>query len=309
MSKGNGHFLAPDWVAVDWGTTHLRAWAMDAQGRPLAEAASDRGMSRLSPTDFEPALLELIEPWLSLGQLTVIACGMAGSRQGWAEAKYATVPCTPFADPGATRAPASDPRIRVFLLSGLSQPRPDDVMRGEETQIAGLLSKDPDFDGVVCLPGTHTKWARVSAGEVVSFQTFMTGELFALLTEKSVLTHSVTGQGWEEAAFEVAIGRALSDPHKLAAELFGIRARHLLRGADHAANKARLSGLLIGAELAGSRPYWLGHRIVLIGAEKLCDRYDSALSLQGALVERASGEDMTLRGLTAAYNRLKEHAN
>ena len=105
----------------------------------------------------------------------------------------------------------------MAVLPGLSQARPADVMRGEETQIAGLLAADPGFDGVACLPGTHTKWARVSAGEVVSFRTCMTGELFALLSERSVLRHAVGGEGFEEAAFAEALSDAIARPEALAA--------------------------------------------------------------------------------------------
>ena len=85
--------MRPDWIAVDWGTSNLRAWAMGPEG-VLAHVSSDEGMGKLSRDAFEPALLRLLEPWLS-GPTTVIACGMVGSRQGWCEAPYRTVPCTP----------------------------------------------------------------------------------------------------------------------------------------------------------------------------------------------------------------------
>ena len=169
-----------DWIAVDWGTSRLRAWAM-RDGVPVADAASDKGMGVLDRTGFEAALRELIEPWLGSDVMMVVACGMVGSRQGWAEAAYAAVPCAPSSG-RATRANTRDPRLSVHILPGLKQNDPADVMRGEETQIAGHLARAPGFDGVICLPGTHTKWAQISAGEVVSFRTFMTGEMFALLS-------------------------------------------------------------------------------------------------------------------------------
>ncbi len=117
----------------------------------------------------------------------------------------------------------------------------------------------PGFDGVLCLPGTHSKWVHLSAGEVVSFQTFMTGEMFALLSEQSVLRHGMAGEGWDEAAFDEGVSDALSRPERIGARLFALRAEGLMSGLVPAAARARLSGLLIGhgtgrraALLAGS---------------------------------------------------------
>lgn len=288
-----------DWIAADWGTTRLRVWGMRGT-EPLWRDASDRGMGALAPHEFEGALGAL------LGERAgppVIACGMVGARQGWVEAPYAAVPCAPLGDP--VRAPGS---LDVRVLPGLSQASPPDVMRGEETQIAGLLAEAPRFDGVAVLPGTHTKWARLSAGEVVSFRTAMTGELFALLAERSVLRHSV---GAEEAAeetgtaFAEAVADALARPEALAVSLFGVRAASLLQGTPPAAARARLSGLLIGAELAALRPYWLGQEVAVIADGGLARAYREALAAQGCPVRGWSAEALTLAGLSAAHRRLE----
>ncbi len=184
-----------DWIAVDWGTSTLRAWAISATGAVKAEAASRDGMGALRPGGFEPALLGLIGPWLPPQRaVDVVACGMVGAREGWVEAGYAGVPAPPLAQ-GLRRAKAADPRLRVFVLGGLSQTRPADVMRGEETQIAGHLALGGTRDGVVVLPGTHTKWVEIKDGAVFHFASFMTGELFALLAERSVLRHAVSVNG------------------------------------------------------------------------------------------------------------------
>lgn len=289
--------IEPAWIAVDWGTSNLRAWAMGPDG-VLAEASSDEGMGKLSRDGFEPALLRLIGPWLA-GRPPVVACGMVGSRQGWCEAPYRTVPCTPL-DPGAlVLAPVTDARLKVSIAPGLKQLSPADVMRGEETQIAGALRLMPGYDGVLCLPGTHSKWVHISAGEVVSFQTFMTGEMFALLSEASVLRHGMQGGGWDEAAFDAAVSDALSKPEKLGARLFSLRAEGLVAGLTPHAARARLSGLLIGTELAAAKPYWLGQRVTLIGAENLSAAYARALSSQGVVAERLSATDCTLAGLAS----------
>jgi len=301
---GNAPPIA-DWIAVDWGTTHLRAWAMDKTGTVLAGDRSKSGMSRLARADFEPALLRLVAPWLGTRRTRVVACGMVGSRQGWAEAPYRTAPCAAAPD-ALIAAPAHDPRLDMRLIPGIRQSDPADVMRGEETQIAGFLAARPDFDGILCLPGTHSKWVHVSAGEVVSFRTFMTGELFALLAHRSVLRHSVAADGWDDAAFLGAVADALSRPESVAARLFSLRAETLVGDLTPQTARARLSGMLIGMELAAARPYWLGQNIELIGATALCRIYAAALAAQGADPDSNDGERMTIAGLTAAHSQTRE---
>lgn len=295
--------ITADWIAVDWGTTRLRAWAMARGGGVRAEAASEAGMSTLARDGYEPALLSLVAPWLGEGPTDVVACGMVGSRQGWIEAPYAAAPCPALPD-GFARAPTTDPRLRVHVVPGIRQARPADVMRGEETQIAGFLALNDGWDGIVCLPGTHTKWVEVSAGEVVSFQTFMTGELFALLSGASVLRHTIASDGWDDAAFAAALDDAMTRPEALAARLFGLRAGALLDGTPPETARARLSGLLIGAELAAARPYWLGRQVAVIGAGGLGRHYVTALGAQGVPATLADAPRMTRAGLEAAHTRL-----
>ena len=293
---------APDWIAVDWGTSNLRVWAMSG-ATPVDQATSDKGMGELAPDQFEPILADLIKPWPA--NLPIFACGMLGAKQGWVEAAYRKTPCAAVA-PSAdlTKAPAKS--LNVQIAPGICQNAPADVMRGEETQIAGYLAQDPDFDGILCLPGTHTKWVHISAGEVVSFRTFMSGELFALLSEHSVLRHSVNTDQWDADAFTAAVGDTMSRPERLAADLFGLRASDLLQGQTASTARAKLSGLLIGAELAAARPYWLGQPVVLIGAPALTELYAAALAAQGVTAPRADSAPLTLAGLTAIYTTWKD---
>lgn len=286
------------WIAVDWGTSHVRAWLMRGDGAVLDRRSSAQGMGTLEHDGFEAALRALVGDALPA---PVLACGMVGSRQGWAEAPYAAVPCAPPSAAEAVQVPGTDLDVRI--LPGVKQARPADVMRGEETQIAGFLATSPGFDGVICLPGTHTKWAHVSAGEIVSFRTAMTGEMFALLSERSVLRHSM-GEGWDAEAFAAGVDQSLSRPERLAAALFSLRAEGLLDGLAGDAARARLSGLLLGAELASMRPYWLGQKVALIGAERLSAAYAEALSGQGVPTQMAGAEEMTLAGLKAAYTQI-----
>lgn len=301
MSGGRG---AVDWIAVDWGSSNLRAWAMAADGAVVAEASSGAGATTLPPEGFEAALLAVVAPWLADGVRTeAMVCGMAGARGAWVEAAYASVPCPPV--PAAFARPdVRDPRLSVRILPGLRQERPADVMRGEETQIAGLLAAEPGFDGVACLPGTHTKWAHVREGLVVSFGSFMTGEIFALLAHQSVLRKTVGAEGWSEEDFLEAASDGLSRPERVAGRLFGLRAEALLHGLAPERARARLSGMLIGAELAGARAYWLGREVVLIGAPALAAAYRDALALAGLEARIVDATAMTRGGLAAAHGLL-----
>ena len=292
-----------DWIAVDWGTSNMRAWAMSASGTVLAETSSDQGMGKLSKDCFEPALLKVAGHWIN-GPTTIIACGMVGSRQGWVEAPYAAVPC-PALSQGLVRASANNPDLQVHVIPGIKQIDPADVMRGEETQVAGFLARNPDWDGVICLPGTHTKWVHVSADEVVSFQTFMTGELFDTIARQTILRHSITAGEWDDSAFQTGLGDAMARPEKLAARLFALRADDLLNDVSNGVIRARLSGLLIGAELAAAKPYWLGQQIAVIGESGISKLYVEALGAQFASAIQAQAAANTIAGLTAAYRRLK----
>lgn len=295
------------WIAADWGTSNLRLWALAASGAVLAVRSSPKGMGTLAPDEFEPALLELAGDLLAPDRVTmVLVCGMAGARQGWAEAPYRAVPCAP-AGPGAIGAHSHDGRLSVRILPGLSQARPPDVMRGEETQLAGFLAEAPGFDGIICLPGTHTKWVRLSAGEVQEFHTVMTGETFAFYSRQSVLRHALDS-AWDEPAFLTALDEALARPESVATSLFAIRARSLLADAGPGTARARLSGLLIGLELAATRSAWQGRSVVVIGTPGIAAHYVTALNHLGTTASLTDGAGLVLAGLRAAYQHLQEQS-
>ena len=229
--------MSERWIAIDWGTSNLRAWLMDGTTAE-AQAASGDGMGSLTPDAFEPALLKLAKPWLAEhGRLDAVACGMVGARQGWREAPYVSVPSPPLDPARFVHAPCSDARLTVTIVHGMSQDDPSEIMRGEETQLAGLLALDPGFDGMACLPGTHSKWARLAGGRMRGFATFMTGELFSLLDRQSVLRH-VTGDGRDDTAFAGGVTDGLADPASLVSSLFGIRAAALVAGLKPASANA-----------------------------------------------------------------------
>ncbi|PZQ51327.1 MAG: 2-keto-3-deoxy-galactonokinase [Rhodovulum sulfidophilum] len=294
-------WVAADWVAVYWGPTHMRAWALGPDNRVLAEAESEAGTLSLAPGQFEPKLLDVILDWLDLTRVThVYVCGMAGARQGWSESPYVTVPGTPRGAVPLVDPMVKDDSIRVHILPGMRQDKPADVMRGEETQMAGLIAREPGFDGVACLPGTHPKWVHISAGEIVSFATYMTGEVFGLLSGASVLHYTMDAGGWSDAHFAEAVEEALAFPEHISRKLFGIRAEALLFDLSPGASRARLSGLLVGAELAAARPYWLGRDVVLVGESVMAAVYERALGICGVKPRHHDPSDLTIAGLAAA---------
>ncbi|MFB9221783.1 2-dehydro-3-deoxygalactonokinase [Paracoccus cavernae] len=297
---------SPDWIAVDWGTTRLRVWAMGDTGARAARSA-DRGMAGLSPEEFEPALFNLIEDWLPESEaIEIIACGMVGARTGWIEADYRAIPCPPLDPHRAIRPKVRDPRLSVRILPGLSQANPPDVMRGEETQIAGFLAENPGYEGALCLPGTHSKWVRIKDGAVTSFQTFMTGEQFALMSQQSVLRLSIGAVEPSAEAFDAAAEAVLADPHLAMRGLFGLRASALLEGATGSQIAGRLSGLLIGAEIAAAREFWESGPVTLIAAPALTALYARALGFAGCTPAVTDGGALVLAGLTSAYRQLQD---
>jgi 2-dehydro-3-deoxygalactonokinase len=299
----------PNWIAVDWGTTNLRAWGLASGGTVLCAASSARGMGKLARAEFEPALLELVERWLpQTGVTPVIACGMVGARQGWIEAPYQAAPCPPLVADRIAYPTTRDPRLKVAILPGVSQAKPhSDVMRGEETQIAGFLSGRAAFEGVVCLPGTHTKWVGISAGKIMNFQTFMTGELFDLLRFNSVLRHSLDSTSWDQNAFNKEVTSAFTNPQSLAARLFGIRADALLSSLPPSEGNARLSGSLIGAELAAARDFFERQEIVIIGNSIQANIYKQALGTLGKSSINIDATDVTVAGLKSAFLNIQEN--
>jgi 2-dehydro-3-deoxygalactonokinase len=292
-----------DWIAVDWGTSNLRVWGFDQDGEIAGEASSDKGMAKLDRAGFEPALLELIDGWLAPDrQTSVIACGMVGARQGWVEVPYRQAPCKPVFFDVVGRPDTRDPRLNVMILAGIKQVAPaPDVIRGEETQIAGVLLDDATFEGVLCLPGTHTKWVRISTGDIVDFRTFMTGEMFNLLSVHSVLRHSLGTAGWDAREFACSVETMAKDSAALAAGLFSVRAGTLVSGLDPAAAGARLSGLLIGAELAGAKDYWFNQNVTIVGNGPQSELYAEGLRTLGQSPRIIDASHVTLAGLKSAY--------
>ena len=292
------------WIAVDWGSSNLRAWRMEGDA-VTAEADAPVGAITLDSPEFEPALLEVVAPWLEDGICTdVVVCGMAGARQGWVEAGYVDTPA-PLAAilRHAVVVPGQDRDIRI--LPGIAQRdrAAPDVMRGEETQLLGALGVDATDEAVVCLPGTHSKWVRVNGGTVERFATFMTGELFDVVARESILSHAVTGadDAVDIDAFKSAVMAAFEAPALAANLLFQVRSGQLLFGGTPSAAREKISGTLIGLELAaglaGDAP---GTGITLVASGRLQGLYQLAFETVSVPVRSIGAEDAARRGLAMA---------
>ena len=295
---------AVEWVAVDWGTSNLRAWGIDSSGEIKFSRSSPDGMSRLTreqyPSVLTGLLTEVREP------VDVLICGMAGARQGWLEAPYLDAPADlRLLSNGAVTPDMPGDQFAPSILPGVCQREvgAEDVMRGEETQLLGLSALIPGFSGLVIMPGTHSKWAMLEGTTLRRFSSAMTGEIFELLRVHSVLRHSLGGEleGEErDIGFDAGLALGLDKPERLTATLFKVRAGALLSGRSSAWCAGFLSGLLIGAEIGGQRD-WIGSaEIPLIGSVGLCSLYQGALARLGAKSRIVDATDATLAGLKAA---------
>lgn len=246
----------PAYVAIDWGTSSFRLWLIGRDGAVLAERRSGEGMTVAARTGFAEVLESHLAAVSAPEGLPVLICGMAGAKQGWVEAGYLDTPAALAAIPAAAvRVPGVAADIRI--LPGLAQrdPAAPDVMRGEETQLLGAAAGLGSGDRLVCMPGTHSKWVRLSGGTVAGFSTFMTGELFEAISAHTILSHSIAGAGTvsgESAAFRTAVAESVAAPALATNRLFSVRAGGLLAGLSPDDARARLSGTLIGIEIAGA---------------------------------------------------------
>ena len=294
-------------VVVDWGTSSFRGWLMSADGAALAESRGGEGMLHCAGgVGFAPVLRDHLARLGAPAGAPVLICGMAGARQGWVEAPYLKTPTRLDAlHEGAIRVDAPGD---IRILPGIAQARADrpDVMRGEETQLLGVT--EPDFTGLVCIPGTHSKWIRIDAGSIVEFSTYMTGELFSVISQHSILTHAVEAAGPPPAdseRFREGLSAALAAPTSLTASLFRLRAAQLLGFEHRADGAARLSGLLIGTEIADA-----AHRhgplrsVRLIAAGALGRLYGAALGAQGLDVTTIDAEQASRLGLAKAATKI-----
>jgi 2-dehydro-3-deoxygalactonokinase len=300
---------ASDFLAVDWGTSNLRAWRVGDDGAIKDVRRLPWGVAGLKPGEAAQKLNDELRPALEAERLPAVLCGMIGSAMGLAVAPYTDCP----AGPADIARRMIEPEGGVFIAPGLRCTRPDgyvDVIRGEETKALGWLQLDPrrrQGDHILCMPGTHGKWVLIRDGRIHHFMTCMSGELFALLSAQSVIKPGAPPDDADAFAEGLTFG-ATDAP--LASRLFTVRARMVGDGLPGGQAASFLSGLLIGDEVArlprvlGLAP---GSTIGLMGEKGLCELYGPALAAQGLKVEETDGEAAVIAGLLSLH-RERAHA-
>lgn len=291
-------------VAVDWGTSSLRAALLAGDGTVREERGSGRGILTVEAGGFSAVLRDLCGDWLAQVPLTLVS-GMAGSRQGWREAPYCD--CPAGRDELAARLAWIEPG-RTAIVPGLccEHEGVPDVMRGEEVQVFGALDLMEATDALLVLPGTHSKWVQVRGGRVVAFRTFMTGEVYALLRRHSILARTLPPQetALDEAAFLRGVAHAARSGSLLQA-VFSTRTLALFDRMSGQALASYLSGLVIGEELRVQAPPQGSAPLIVVAAPELARRYGIALESLG-LACSVLGSQATWRGLWALACTLKE---
>ncbi len=286
----------PALIALDWGTSNLRASLLDASGEVIETRAAPGGVMAVKEGRFAEALLSLCGDWADRGAGALIASGMVGSRQGWKEAAYLDCPA------GISEAAAQLTRVDVragltlHIVPGLTcrnSDGQDDVMRGEETQMWGA---DLTAGSCCVLPGTHAKWAWIGhAGRVTRFSTYMTGELYGLLTQHGILGRLMTFGHTAPEAFEAGVRLGLAQSNNATHVIFAARTAGLMGRVAPEGLPDYLSGILMGIEIASATRAARPREVVLLGDEGLCGRYARALALAGIASTRAA-DGATTRG-------------
>ena len=290
---------AEGFIAVDWGTTNRRAYLVSPDGTCTGEMEDDQGILSVEPGAFPAGAREIRD---QLGDLPLLMAGMVGSNRGWVEAPY--VPC-PAGVPDIAERLVWAEEGRTAIVPGLSYLSDDhaDVMRGEEVQILGAVAAGlVPQTCLICHPGTHNKWINVASGRIVSFRTVMTGEMFSLLKEHSILADLLSLPATTGEAFHEGVRRGLSHDG-LTAELFSVRARVLLGQAKREDQASFTSGLLIGADLRVGLRTAPEAEVIVMGRPELTGLFAAALTEAGQEARQVDGE----RAFLAGIKQLAEH--
>jgi 2-dehydro-3-deoxygalactonokinase len=244
-------------IVADWGTTRFRAYLVKGE-TILDEVSSDDGVSALQPGEHAEVFRRECGRWLEAEpNAAVLLVGMVGSREGWVMAPYAICPAGPVEIAHAMIPVELGKGRKGHIVPGLfCEPfrGAADVMRGEETLALGSGVRD----GLVCSPGTHPKWIAMKDGRIERFATYMTGEMYSLLLDHSMIGRPAT-EPEDPAGFDLGLDAAERNSGDADDRRVGLL--HLLFGARAAVVSGHmksdllrpyLSGLLTGDELNGA---------------------------------------------------------
>ena len=293
---------AGDIVGINWGSTNFRAYRIAASGTLVDEFSKAAGVAGLGRDGMVATIAELVARWPDLGTLRTYASGMIGSNIGWAEAPYVGAPAT-LVDVAAGLVPTRIGTTGLSIVPGVSCRRAfddgPDVMRGEEMELFGFAAANPQWHGLIALPGTHTKWARFEAGRIVDFFTSMSGEMFDRLTAAGLLASIVDGPAVDGPAFHEGAATGRQRKLGLSTTLFGARARVMQGRLAKADAASYLRGLLIGAEIADALSVLPDLRdavVPLLGNSALCQLYAAALRAEGIASRHVDSRDACISG-------------
>lgn len=276
----------PHLIGIDWGTSSFRAWLMAGDGSVMAESAAPAGIMAVSGGRFEDVFHDQVGSWLSTYPgMPIIASGMITSRNGWHETPYLPLPTSARQLAANLHVFATQSGHTIHFVTGLArldEGTTPDVMRGEETELIGHIAASPLPSGLFIMPGTHSKWVTAIDSEIRAFDTCMTGEVFALLRNQSILGRLAEDGPFREAAFLTGVHAAASSRKALPSLIFS--ARTLVLFEQLAANEVAdyLSGLLIGDEVkAGLAVHSTCDTPTVIGRGDLAERYRLAFEAFG----------------------------
>ena len=291
--------LKEGFIAVDWGTTNRRAYRIDPSGACAQEFEDAKGILSVGAGEFPGAVAEIRT---RLGDLPLLLAGMIGSNRGWVEAKYVACPAG-IDDLAEALVWAGEREAIVPGVSYVGDGRAD-VMRGEEVQLLGaVVAGHVPRRALVCHPGTHNKWVHVDKSRIASFRTVMTGELFNLLKEHSILSDLLNGPVEPTDIFRQAARYAIEN-EALPAELFAVRARVLLGQAKKEDAAAYTSGILIGTDVRIGLSVPTAARITLIGRPELTRLYAAAIGEAQRDAVELDGEQCFLAGIQGIAKRI-----
>jgi 2-dehydro-3-deoxygalactonokinase len=301
-------------IAVDWGTSSFRAALVAQNGNVLDELSTSRGILGFKPDEFVPYLFATCESMIAAGGKLFLLSGMVGSKNGLLEVPYCPCPAT-ASDIAAALGwvNTGNAHFNFAIVPGVRYGF-DDVMRGEETQVFGAAAVLGVQDAVMVLPGTHSKWVQLQGGAIVKFNTFMTGEFYALLAQQSILAKSLPEPtdkpaALDQLAFLQGIDRAQKSSasgQNLLGNAFSTRVKSLFNELQPAQAASYLSGLVIGDELAAMR-LQAGSQVIVIGSPALCERYNLAFTHLGVQT-RAIGNLAAWSGLHSIYGQISASA-
>jgi 2-dehydro-3-deoxygalactonokinase len=306
MQGGPNMFGIETYILGDWGTSQCRLYLCrgdDSLGTfQIIDEAIGQGIKHL--TNPQGYFFKLCQPWLAqYGQMPVYLIGVVGSDAGWQQAGY--IPCPTVIETIFGNSLSFDAKsCQIHIVPGLSCTNPlnlPDTLRGEETQMIGWIVKNPTEKGqLLCLPGTHTKWAHIDQGQVNSFLTSPVGELYEIINNHSVISTPENKSEWHQSSFDEGLAVALDGSQNILHSIFSCRARLLLKGKPESTSASYLSGLLIGSDVRDA----IGHfehfnKVTVIGNDDVMPLYVQALLRCGIKADSMKGQDASLTGLKA----------